>query len=107
MTGTGTAETRPAVAGLTACINQIFRLSRTRDVGDPDCGACIVPDIHGAVADLVCNECGSVVKHDVAVTDVKQMPVGVGADPESHKYKLSALRGAERLPTLLGDGRFI
>jgi hypothetical protein len=49
-----------------------FSLVPHSDAGDPDCCGCIVPDIRGDVADLVCNECGLVMNQDVAVNDVNK-----------------------------------
>ena len=40
------------------------------DAGEPDCCGCIVPDIRGDVADLVCNECGVVFEREVSRADV-------------------------------------
>jgi DNA-directed RNA polymerase subunit RPC12/RpoP len=40
------------------------------DAGDPECAGCIVPDVRGDVADLICNECGRVFEQDVARAEV-------------------------------------
>jgi hypothetical protein len=73
------------------------------DVGDPDCCGCVVPDIRGDVADLVCNECILVVKHDISVNDVNRCLLELARGCQKHK--MSAQRSAERIPSLLGDAR--
>ena len=40
------------------------------DAGDPDCCGGIVPDIRGDLADLVCNECGTLLEQDVPINEV-------------------------------------
>jgi len=40
------------------------------DVGDPECGGCIVPKLRCDVVDLVCNECGRVFERDVPCRNV-------------------------------------
>ena len=40
------------------------------EAGDPDCCGCIVPDVRGDVADLVCNECLRVFERDVPRAEV-------------------------------------
>ena len=53
------------------CVCSCHRVSSEReqwpiighaDIGDPDCPGCIGPVIRGDVADITCNECGTVVR---------------------------------------------
>jgi hypothetical protein len=63
------------------------------DAGDPDCCGCIVPNIRGNVVDLVCNEYGLVVKHDIAVNDVNRCLLELRL---SGKSQVHSVRTAER-----------
>jgi len=67
------------------------------DFGDPDCCGCLSGVIRGDQADIVCNECGTVLR-TVPVANVKADADRAGTHARGCQRSLPALRIGESVP---------